>query len=458
MNRRAGGTADPRRARELFLGTTPPSVLRETALADSPDGKEAPVHNPFPLAALAALAGLLASGPRSWALVGTESIGPAQSTVTDPTPTATATPEPLNHFLCYESQQEPIDRPGVALVDQFDPPSTASTVTVRRAKRLCAPANTNGEDPTAPNDLAHLTSYTIRQTSPSSVRPWLYLGVVPDDTSLARLRVKLGRADRLLVPASTNVGTQVPPALAAPIDHYKCYRVKGARTRVSGMTVETQFEGGPVTVAIKRPLDFCTPADENDEGIVDPNRYLMCYQVRAVPQAPRTVSTNNPFEQKTFDIFGIRELCVPAFRFPGVCNDGIINNAGEECDPPGRGDACASGICSPTCTCEPARCGDGLINLPGEECDRGDDDQCPGLCQADCTCPLAPPVCSGPVSSERCTCTSGLQFCEASCAGGLTCGDVRQGCVDFCNANGGGPGNCAVAACFDCANDQPCAE
>jgi hypothetical protein len=396
----------------------------------------------FPLALVAALA-----------LVAETSTA---ATVT-PTPTATATPEPLNHFLCYESHQAPLNRAGVSLVGEFDPPETTSTVTVRRAKRLCAPANKNGEDPTAPNDPAHLTSYTIHQSPPYFVRP-TYVRVVPDNPILDRVTVKLARPDRLLVPTSKNVGTQGPPPLAAPIDHYKCYRVKGARQRVGGVTVETQFDGGPVTVAIKRPLHLCVPADKNDEGIVDPSHYLMCYQVRAVPQTRRTVSTNNQFEQKTFDIFGIRELCAPAFKSPGVCNDGIVNNPGEECDPPGPGDTCASGICSPTCTCEPAACGDGLVNLPGEECDGGDDDQCPGLCQEDCTCPLAPPICSGPVSSERCTCTSGLQFCEASCAGGLTCGDVRQGCIDFCNASGGGPGNCATAACFDCDNGEACAE
>jgi hypothetical protein len=269
--------------------------------------------------------------------------------------------------------------------------------------------------------------------------------------------VYLTKPDRLLVPASKNVGSVVPDPLAAPIDHYKCYRVRGARTADVGVTAETQFGEGAVTLSIKRPLHLCTPVDKNGEGIVDSLRHLLCYQVRAVPQQRRTVSTNNQFEDETFDIFGIRELCVPAYKFPGVCNDGIVNNAGEDCDPPGLGATCASGICSPACTCEPAGCGDNFINAPGEECDGGDDDACPGLCQEDCTCPLAPPICSGPVSSERCTCTSGTEFCEAQCAGGLECADVRQGCVDFCNAVGGGPGNCALAACFDCDDGEPCA-
>jgi hypothetical protein len=175
-----------------------------------------------------------------------------------------------------------------------------------------------------------------------------------------------------------------------------------------------------------------------------------------VPQQPRRVSTRNQFQDDTFDIFGIRELCVPAYKFPGVCRDGIINNAGEDCDPPGPDPTCASGLCSATCTCEPAACGDGAINQQDEECDGSDDDQCPGLCQPDCTCPLEPPLCSGPVSSEICTCGNGTSFCQSTCNGGLTCADARLGCVDFCSGNGG-PGNCATAVCFDCDSDEPCA-
>src|SRR5262245_38490244 len=87
------------------------------------------------------------------------------ATVTS-TPTTVPTPEPLNHFLCYESHQAPVNRPGVSLRDQFDDPQgPPSTVTVKKAKRLCAPADKEGEDSTAPDDLAHLTAYTIKQTT-----------------------------------------------------------------------------------------------------------------------------------------------------------------------------------------------------------------------------------------------------------------------------------------------------
>jgi hypothetical protein len=308
----------------------------------------------------------------------------ATPTVTvSPTPTVTATPERLNHFLCYETHQAAINRTGVELEDQFDAPGQPSTVTVKKAKRLCAPADKEGEDPTAPGDPAHLSSYTIRQTSPKFERQGP-IPVAPDNPILFPMTVTLTRPTRLLVPAAKNVGTTVPDPLAAPIDHYKCYRVKGATTRLADVSVETQF--GAVTVDIKKPIELCTPVDKNGEGIGDDLRHLLCYQVRAAAQTPLTVSTNNQFEAETFDVFGIRELCVPAFKFPGFCGDGALNAPGEQCD--GTDDGACPGLCDGTCQCTVVpTCGDDLVNQAFEDCDGTDDGQCDGLCNANCQCP-----------------------------------------------------------------------
>jgi hypothetical protein len=215
------------------------------------------------------------------------------------TPGGGPTPEPLNEFLCYETQTRPLNRAGVSLAGPFDQ-AGPSTVTVQKAKRLCAP--------TVPLDLAHLTDYTIRQTSPRFQRI-RNVSVTPQNALFPPLVVDLIRPDRLLVPAAKNVGTTIPSPLAAPIDHYECYRVKGRSTPVRGVPVETQF--GATTVDVKQPLFLCAPVDKNGEGLVDSVHRLMCYEVRADSQMPQTVSTTNQFESGTFQIFGIRELCVP---------------------------------------------------------------------------------------------------------------------------------------------------
>ena len=84
----------------------------------------------------------------------------------DPTPTITPTPTPipLNHFQCFETHRKSLNLAGVSVEDQFGP----STITVKRNKRICAPADKNGEDPTAVTDHGHLVFYTIKQTAPKA--------------------------------------------------------------------------------------------------------------------------------------------------------------------------------------------------------------------------------------------------------------------------------------------------
>ena len=340
--------------------------------------------------------------------------------------TATPTPEPLNHFLCYEAHEKPINRAGVHLEDQFDEPGHPSTVTVKKAKRLCAPADKANEDPTAPTDPAHLSAYTIKQTSPHFQRRGP-IPVAPDNPILFPMTVTLTRPSRLLVPTSKAIGTTAPAPLAAPIDHYKCYRVKGATTRLSGVSVDTQF--GPVTVDIKKPLELCTPVDKNGEGIVDDVHHLLCYQVRTVAQTPLTVSTTNQFESKTFDIFGIRELCVPAFKNPGFCGDGSVNAPGEVCD--GTAGPCP-GHCNAHCTCDPF-CGDGVVNQATEECE--------GSNTQTCAVQLPNEVCVPDVC--KCTCVPRtVDQCPIN-----ACGPIADGC--------GGTVDCGqCAAGFDCVAGQ----
>ena len=62
-------------------------------------------------------------------------------------------PDGLGHFQCYEIHRPSFNRTGVSLDDVLG----AGTVTIKRAKRLCAPADKNGEDPTAPLDDEHFT-------------------------------------------------------------------------------------------------------------------------------------------------------------------------------------------------------------------------------------------------------------------------------------------------------------
>jgi hypothetical protein len=335
------------------------------------------------------------------------------------TPIVFGTPVPrptLDHFLCYEIHRPSINMSGVSTSDQFFP---SSTVRVRQAKRLCAPVNKNGEDPMAPSHPGHETFYTIRQAPPFERKHDIPVAVVNDFGSqpptFPRFTVDLVRAERMLVPTSKSlVGPNFPPPLAVPLDHFKCYRVRGARFRKPNVAVETQF--GALSVSIKRPRSLCVPVDKNGEGIFNDALSLMCFQVRTTPQTPRTVFTTNQFEQGAYDIFGVRDLCVPAIVNPGICGDGTVNAPGELCD--GNDGLCPGHCDAGSCTCDPF-CGDSVVDPQSEECDPpGSACQGTAVCAVDCTCaPVFPCLDEG----EPCQTAGG----PVSCCPELECCSQR---------------------------------
>ncbi len=210
---------------------------------------------------------------------------------------------PLDHFLCYEvALQRFVVRPGVDLDDVFG----QGIVEVSDLKRLCTPTDKNGEAPTAPLAPCHLTAYEIDETPPLPVTRGVQI-----DNQFGPATVDVGRPERLLVP--TAKGLVPPPPLVAPtIDHFKCHRVRGARTRVRGLTLTDQIEQR--TGSVIRPLRLCSPADKNGEGIIDPAVHLMCYQVRTRPRRPTfdgPFYIDNQFDSFAIDLTGTRELCVP---------------------------------------------------------------------------------------------------------------------------------------------------
>jgi cysteine-rich repeat protein len=417
----------------------------------------------------------------------TASVTPTPSTSATPTVGPTATPGPLDHFLCYEIHRPSINEDGVGTSDRYFP---NGSVKVRQAKRLCAPVNKNGEDPTAPTHPGHQTFYTIKQTSPKFARtkdiPIVVLNDFDSDAGnepLTNFTVDLVRAERMLVPTSKSlIGPNFPDPLNVALDHYKCYRVRGARFRRASVNVETQF--GTLTVDIKRPRDLCVPVEKTHDNvvtpIVNPGLALMCFQVRTTPQNATRVFTTNQFEQGAYDIFGVRDLCVPAYVDP-KCGDGSLNTPAEQCESGQGNDAACPGLCdTQTCTCDtpPAPfCGDGIINQQGEQCE-GDADclfGCRGrdcliravnpaaTCNDDCQCVPAPFCGDGNIDAglgEECD--DGFlnnaddRDCTLSCQSNV-CGDAKvntqgpqnvEACDDGNAVDGDGcDNNCTTSGC-----------
>ena len=204
-------------------------------------------------------------------------------------------------YQCYEIHRSVFNLAGVSVVDAIG----ASTVTIKRAKRICAPADVDGQDPTAPLDPGHLTYYTIRQTS--SFAP--AKATVTNDLGTATVTIL--KPDRLLVPTAKSL-VEPPSALSPVIDHFKCYRLVTAKTRASGLAVTDQF--GSIVVDVKKPLHLCLAAAKNGEPVPAPGTSLTCYQVRGTRPAapPPLVYTSNQFGPDQYGFFGPRDLCLPS--------------------------------------------------------------------------------------------------------------------------------------------------
>ena len=97
------------------------------------------------------------------------------------------------------------------------------------------------------------------------------------------------------------------------IDHFACYRLRGARFKTSGLAVQDQL--GSYVVDLKKPFRVCVAVDKNDEGIVDPAAALLCYKARNVPNRPPyagPISIDNQFGAMTLGLTRTREFCVPS--------------------------------------------------------------------------------------------------------------------------------------------------
>jgi len=204
-------------------------------------------------------------------------------------------------YQCYEIHRPVMNLAGVSLVDAVG----ASTVTIKRAKRICAPADVNGLDPSAPLDPEHLTYYTLRQTSPfTSAKATI-------TTELGTATVRIAKPDRLLVPTAKSIAGP-PGGLAPTIDHFKCYRLSTAKQRASGLAVTDQFGG--ITVDVKKPLHLCLATSKNGEPVPTPGASMLCYLIRGTRPAapPPLVYTDNQFGTDAFGFFGPRDLCIPS--------------------------------------------------------------------------------------------------------------------------------------------------
>jgi len=213
----------------------------------------------------------------------------------------------VHHFQCYEVDHTPKSIP-VTLANEFG----TSTGTLVNIKRVCNPADKNGEDPAAPSDPGHYVGYTVRQTS----GPFRSVTHQRVTNQFGSFDLRVLRPIRLFVPSSKSLSSPPAPldsAAAASLDHFECYQVAGARG-AGIVTFRDQFGTGQVKLL--GGAVFCVPVDKNGGGIPNRGAKLLCYKTRAIsapPGRPRTpLFVNNQFGSDSFRALGPHEFCVPS--------------------------------------------------------------------------------------------------------------------------------------------------
>jgi hypothetical protein len=325
----------------------------------------------------------------------------------------TVVPGTLDHFLCYDLHGRWLNEP-VSLVDTFG----SSTAAARNAKRLCAPADKNGEDPNAPSDPDHLTGYSLHRNGRFDT---IRNQQVANQFHAAGVRVDLLHPELLMVPTGKSLTPPPPPSYVPAIDHFQCYRVRGAAFRQKPVTATDQFGG--ITVDVKRARSLCVPVDKDGEGILDGSQVLMCYKARSRSGPPlrEPIYTTNQFENATDLVFALREICVPSRLNPGEATPTPMPTATETATP------------TPTATSTPS-CATGVAGC----CSADSDCQPPDVCTSGTCSPYATTCqlqCTGENPREIAFGCANASSCRANCA---------SACVQSC-ASGGK--TCAASTC-----------
>jgi hypothetical protein len=227
----------------------------------------------------------------------------------------------LDHFQCYgllcnrRFQKRP-----VTLVDRY---GTTSGV-LCKLRSLCAPADKNGEDPSAVDHPGHLVEYGIHKNQ--------HLDRIKDQTvtnQFGTVMVDLVARETLLVPSSVSgafTGGGGGSADGAMVDgsangafppHMTCYDVRSS----SGFqfdgprTVQVQDEFETVTIIAQKPWRLCVPTDKNGEtpGIENSPDGLLCYRTKSKGGLGRpSVTFDNQFGSQSARVNQRRQFCVPS--------------------------------------------------------------------------------------------------------------------------------------------------
>jgi hypothetical protein len=237
---------------------------------------------------------------------------PTTTTTTTTTTTSSTTTTTLpDHFQCYEIKPKAFATvTGVSVQDQFG----QHTETVRFAHRLCAPANKNGEDPSAPSHPDHLQGHIVSG-------PNVKVANLTVANQFGTIQLDIVKPDILMVPTLKSLNPlALPPTLTNPtVDHFQCYKAKRSQgspkfQKILGVKVQDQF--GTAMLDLLKPIRLCAPANKRNEDPTAPQHpfHLLCYKTKNSAFGMEQTFTNDQFGPAQPLLIHRRELCVPSTK------------------------------------------------------------------------------------------------------------------------------------------------
>ena len=284
----------------------------------------------------------------------------------------------LDHFLCYKTKPSKgsicgpsasMNRGGVCLSDadcgnvagacvknklpkgtqvglaDASTSFASRTVDVKKATRLCTPADKNAEG--RHDVVTHLRGYQIKDAKGAPARvPQTSLAVL---NQLGTIVVDATKPDTLYTPAAKSLGAPAAPLGANMVDRYQCYKAKLRAKRCAAdpartckkpadcgidgpclgkfpkglqVSVADQFTSPAKRFDVKKPTRLCLPALQNGSPITSPDGHLMCYQVKPAAGEPKhakrvgTIHTTDDVARDRVDTNAEDELCVPSIVIP----------------------------------------------------------------------------------------------------------------------------------------------
>ena len=203
------------------------------------------------------------------------------------------------------------DKSEVLLNDRFE---GESKYQVKKIRQLYNPVDKNNEG--ISDEESHLVEYQIKKIKGESK----FKGVknIPITNQFGDVTVDIKKAYNLLVPSAKSHDS-VPSELdEISINHFKCYNAKESKgtPKFEKRNVDLSDQFGSLTMTVYKLKTLCSPVDKNNEGIVNDDNYLMCYDLKKIKGEPKfkkvKVFTNNQFGSEKLQADKPKRLCVPS--------------------------------------------------------------------------------------------------------------------------------------------------